>query len=110
MSEKALTIHPLEHLGGGEIRTAFCMGDPCRPGFELVRLPSWLTHEQRTEIGAEFAAAHQMREAIARQVANIERWMETGAPADADESRSIYEQLRAALAAATPKTSKGDPR
>ncbi len=70
MSDKHLIIHPLEHLGGGEIRTAFCMGDPCRPGFELVALPSWLTHEQRTEIGDEIAAAHQMRLALEKAVAD----------------------------------------
>ncbi len=35
--------------------------------------------------------------AIKRQVDNIERWRETGKPASPDESKSIYEQLVAAL-------------
>jgi hypothetical protein len=39
----------------------------------------------------------RLRAAVLRQVENIERWRETGIPADADESRSIYEQLCAAI-------------
>lgn len=39
----------------------------------------------------------RLREAVLRQVENIERWIETGVPADADESKSIYDQLRTAL-------------
>lgn len=35
--------------------------------------------------------------ALKRQVDNVERWMETGVPADAEESRSIYEQMVSAL-------------
>lgn len=36
-------------------------------------------------------------EACKRQVENIEHWMETGIPATPEESRSIYEQLKAAI-------------
>jgi len=48
-------------------------------------------------------AAPDLLEACKRQVANIERWLETGVPADAEESRSIYEQLVAAIAKAEGK-------
>ena len=41
--------------------------------------------------------------ALKRQVDNVERWMETGVPADAEESRSIYEQMVSAL-----REAKGD--
>lgn len=46
-------------------------------------------------------ASPKLLAAAARQLANIERWMATGIPADAEESRSIYEQLREAVQAAT---------
>ena len=48
----------------------------------------------RIEMQAEI---ERLRAAIARQVANIDRWLETGIPADADESRSIYDQLCEAI-------------
>lgn len=39
----------------------------------------------------------RLRAAIKRQVENIDRWRETGEPASPEESKSIYEQLVAAL-------------
>lgn len=48
----------------------------------------------RREAAAEIRA---LRSAITRQVRNIERWLETGVPADATESREIYEQLKTAI-------------
>ncbi|MFD2234792.1 hypothetical protein [Phaeospirillum tilakii] len=56
-----------------------------------------------SEIAHLRADKAKLAEAVERQVANIERWLETGEAADADESKSIYDQLVAALAAA-----KGD--
>lgn len=47
------------------------------------------------------AAAPDLAEAVRRQVENIERWRETGIPATPEESKSIYEQLLAALTRAT---------
>ena len=41
-----------------------------------------------------------MLAALKRQQANIRQWLETGIPADADESRSIAEQFDAAIKAA----------
>ena len=38
-----------------------------------------------------------MLAALKRQQANIRRWLETGIPADADESRAIAEQIDAAI-------------
>lgn len=38
-----------------------------------------------------------MQAAINRQVENIERWLETGIPADKIESESIYNQLKKSL-------------
>ena len=46
------------------------------------------------------AAAPQLLAACKRQVANIERWLETDIPANAEESKSIYEELKAAVKAA----------
>lgn len=46
------------------------------------------------------AAATDMLAAIQRQVANIEHWQETGEAAGPDESREIYEQLKAAMSKA----------
>ena len=45
----------------------------------------------------------RLRSAIARQVANIDRWLETGIAADADESKSIYDQLCEAIGTAMAK-------
>lgn len=46
-------------------------------------------------------AAPQLLAGAERMLANIERWLETGIASDPDESRSIYEQLRSAVEAAT---------
>ncbi len=46
------------------------------------------------------AASTRMLKALKRQVENVERWLETGEPASAEESRSIYEQMVKAIAAA----------
>ena len=43
------------------------------------------------------AERERLREAVQRQVTNIERWLETGEPANEIESESIYNQLVAAL-------------
>ena len=45
----------------------------------------------------------RLRSAIVRQVANIDRWLETGIAADADESKSIYDQLCEAIGTAMAK-------
>ena len=36
-------------------------------------------------------------EALTRQIGNIERWRETGISAGPEESKSIYDQMKAAL-------------
>lgn len=46
------------------------------------------------------AAAPDMLAALLRQQANIRRWMETDIPADAEESKSISDQINAAIAKA----------
>jgi hypothetical protein len=46
------------------------------------------------------AAAPDLLSACKRQIANIERWLETGAPASPEESKSIYDQMVAAVAKA----------
>lgn len=51
--------------------------------------------------GRLIAAAPDLAAAVRRQVENIERWRETGIPASPEESKSIYEQLLAALTRAT---------
>lgn len=43
------------------------------------------------------AAAPDLLAALKRQQSNIRRWLETGVPADAEESRSISEQIDAAI-------------
>lgn len=46
-------------------------------------------------------SAPTMLAALIRQRDNIERWLATGEPAGAEESRAIYEQIAAAVAEAT---------
>ena len=43
------------------------------------------------------AAAPELLAALKRQQANIRRWLETGVPADAEESKSISEQIDEAI-------------
>jgi len=42
------------------------------------------------------AAAPDLLAACERQLANIERWLETGVPAGPEESKAIYEQMKKA--------------
>lgn len=63
----------------------------------------WETSQSIVGEGTEYLALHgetlaEVRAALRRQVANIERWRETGIAASPYESREIYEGLRAALA------------
>jgi len=41
--------------------------------------------------------SEKMRAAIVRQIENINLWLKTGIPADAEESESIYNQLRESI-------------
>jgi hypothetical protein len=45
-----------------------------------------------------------MLAALKRQQANIRRWMDTGVPADAEESRSISKQIDKAIEVAEDRT------
>jgi hypothetical protein len=49
------------------------------------------------------AAAPLMLKALKRQQANIKRWLETGIPASAEESKSISDEIDAAIEAALGK-------
>lgn len=52
------------------------------------------------EGGSKYVSAdtvETMRDAIERQVENIERWLASGEAATPEESQSIYEQLKEAL-------------
>ena len=54
--------------------------------------------EQHAQAMADMdAEIDRLRAALQRQVRNIEVWLATGLPAGPDESREIYEQMRAAL-------------
>lgn len=58
--------------------------------------------ERQSTVDARLiAAAPEMLEALIRQRDNIERWLETGEPADAEESRAIYEQIQDAIKVAS---------
>ena len=66
---------------------------------ELDNADQWLsTQSSWSQAMAAFAAENErLRKAVQRQVDNIDRWMETGIPANAEESQSIYEQMKYAL-------------
>lgn len=65
----------------------------------ISRLRAMSRHEHDDlTIGDEAAdEIERLRAALQRQVRNIEVWLATGLPAGPDESREIYEQMRAAL-------------
>ena len=76
-------------------------GNPTR-GMVTFATATLNTEARRCEANARLiAAAPDLAEAVRRQVENIERWRETGIPATPEESKSIYEQLLAALTRAT---------
>ena len=84
-------------------------GDPLnRVRFRVVARGKTVTQcyysssDEQAEFDARLiAAAPDLAAAVRRQVENIERWRETGIPATPEESKSIYEQLLAALTRAT---------
>ena len=51
----------------------------------------------RAQDAALVQAAPRLLAALEIQLANIERWLETGVPSGPDESRAIYEQMKAAV-------------
>lgn len=73
-------LKALDHLASLAADTGPCRAHACR--------------RVREEMQAEI---DRLRAAIVRQVANIDRWLGTGIAADADESRSIYDQLCEAI-------------
>ena len=56
-----------------------------------------LATQNRMRVEKAEARAKVLESACRRQVENIERWMKTGEPAGPKESKTIYEQLKAAL-------------
>lgn len=76
------------------------------PDLMLSEWRNALARAERAEEAFEIAKAHRDRleSAARRQIQNIEHWLETSEPASPEESRSIYEQLKAALSGSS------DPR
>lgn len=59
-----------------------------------------LQHPEEPQ-AAIYHAAPAMLAALRRMVANVDRWRETGIPADSEESQDIYAQMVDAIQAAT---------
>lgn len=57
----------------------------------------------RQQDAALVVAAPLLLAALKRQVENVERWLETGIPSGPEESKSIYEEMKAAVNAAEPE-------
>lgn len=53
-------------------------------------------------VSALQARVRELEEALQRQKANIEHWLDTGEAAGPEESKSIYDQICAALASHNP--------
>ncbi|KFC62729.1 hypothetical protein FF80_03296 [Devosia sp. LC5] len=65
-------------------------------GDVVVRVAK-LLYDKDDKIAAMSASLKGAREALKRQKANIEHWLETGEAASPEESKSIYDQICAAL-------------
>ena len=57
----------------------------------------------RQQDAALVVAAPLLLAALKRQVENIERWLETGIPSGPEESKALYEEMKAAVNAAEPE-------
>jgi hypothetical protein len=65
-------------------------------GFPVASTRSWVK-EQHEANARLVAAAPDLLEAAKSQVANIERWLDTGVAATPGESKYIYDALKAAI-------------
>lgn len=90
----------------GQHPAAPCQGYIVKPvlfGAHTWRLPECEGGHTAVKNKADahlIAAAPDMLAALERQLTNMDRWLETGVPADAEESESIYNQMVAAVAKA----------
>lgn len=93
-ADTGIVIYPLEHLGGGLVRTAYNPTDPHRGGYEVAFVERHFTREQRNQFGNEFAASHDMVEALEALVAIAP---ENADDADDPEQRDAWRKANAAL-------------
>lgn len=63
----------------------------------LIAADTDLTDEAATALEAAERENKALRAALERQRTNIEHWLETGEAASREESKSIYDQICAAL-------------
>lgn len=96
-ADTGTVIYPLEHLGGGLVRTSYNPNDPHKGGYEVVFVERHFTREQRDQFGNEFAAAHDMAEALEALAAIAPRNADDG---DDPEQRDAWRKAEAALAKA----------
>lgn len=81
------------------------MADKASEQIDADRLSRAADEVERADLPPTLSAAMELPEvkalldAVTRQIENIDDWLETGIPAGPIESKSIYDQMRAALAA-----------
>ena len=79
---------------------------PATECIAVIPTPAWdgygISNPEEANANARLiAAAPDLLEALKRQQANIRHWIETGVPATPEESKSISDQIDAAISKAT---------
>ncbi len=95
-SEQCLTVHPLYPQARIDADAATIAA--LRAEVERLRHDAGELVVAQYATSAAEARVKELGEALTRQKLNIEHWLETGTPASPEESKSIYEQICAALA------------
>ena len=66
-------------------------------GADGIQIASLLPGPNRAANGQMIAAAPDMYEALQEMVATYEAYLETGVPADPEQSKKLHEKMKAAL-------------
>jgi hypothetical protein len=99
------TPGPWAAVPGTKNKTAYVRGPEQEAIADVLKYS--VGYKQQEANALLIAAAPEMLEALERQVENIRHWLDTGIPANAEESESMYNQMFDAISKAIGE--KDDP-